>query len=457
MASSASLPFIQQVLADVEDGGEFDEWAVLDALDTLVDRSLVAVLASEGDDEPRYRLLESPRAYALECLDEAGEREVMQRRHAKAVAAMFDAAYDEYFSGCVGADDWLRRLAADLDNARDALNWARAAGETNIEVTVGATLLRALPPSLHAERMALADACEARIGPPVSEALQQRAWIELSCAWADTQKPRSRDAANRALSLARTLARSHADHFMLYHALCRSASATAQAGDLPAALAPLAELQALEDPAWLAQRLLWGAEAAQVIARIRGDAVEALRRSRRLLSLDNARGSDSSIALGNLIDAELAAGDALGAARSGAAFVAELQGTRHEYSLAYARMNLCAAWLALDDCAQARSVAQAAWPQAIVFELQHYGAGYLALLAALEGRPRTAARLLGYAEALYAVREEARETNEAVAMTRAQTLARTALGADGFSRAHAEGARLRDGDIAVIAFANEDV
>ena len=457
MAGSASLEFIQQVLTDAGDGGELDEWAVLDALDGLIDRSLVAVLATDDEGRPRYRLLESPRAYALERLDDAGERQALQRRHAMALAAMFDAAYDEYFSGRIGADDWLRRRAADLDNARDALAWARTAGDASAELAIGATLLRALPPSLHAERMALADACEARIGASVPERLQLRAWIELSCAWADTQKLRSREAAGRALSLARRLDRPEDDRFMLYHALCRSASAAAQAGDPQAALSPLAELHRIEDPAWPAQRLLWGAEAAQVVARIRGDVVDALRRNRRLLALDRARGSHASIALGNLIDAELAAGDAQGAARSGAALVATLQGTRHEYSLAYARLNLCAAWLALDDGAQARSVAQAAWPQAVVFELQHYAAVYLALLAALEARPRTAARLVGYAEATYAAREEAPETNEAAAMARACTLARAALGDAGFAGLHAEGAALADTDITALAFGSEDV
>jgi predicted ATPase len=94
MAGSASLGFIQQVLVDADDGS-FDVWAVFDALDTLVDRSLVAVLASGDAGEPRYRLLETPRAYALERLRAAGEVPALQRRHALAVAAMFDAAYAE--------------------------------------------------------------------------------------------------------------------------------------------------------------------------------------------------------------------------------------------------------------------------------------------------------------------------------------------------------------------------
>src|SRR5262249_9159072 len=158
---------------------------------------------------------------------------------------------------------------------------------------------------------------------------------------------------------------------------------------------------------------------------------------------------------GNLIDHELAAGDAAAACASGVALVRALEGTRDEYSLAFARLNLCAAWLALEECAQARSVAHAAWPQAMVFELQHYGAGYLALLAALERRPKAAAQLLGYADAIYAARSETSEMNESNAMMRAQALASTTLGDATFARLHAQGAAQRDADIAALAFATE--
>jgi len=465
MAGSASLVLVRQVVADpdpppgVED--VLDGWAVLDALDALVERSLVALLVDGDADAPRYRLPESARAYALERLAAAGERATLQRRHAAAVADLFEAAYDDYFSGSRGADAWQRRLAADFDNARDALAWAQAAGDAALQLRIGATLLRALPPSLHAERMALADRCAAALEGPqaatLPEPLQQRAWLELSSAWADTQKLPSRAAAQRALALARRLdAEGGGDRFGLYHALCRAASAAAQAGALAEADAPFAELAALEDPAWPAQRLLWGTEAAQVLARTRGDRAEALRRSRRLLVLDRARGGDGSIAFGNLIDAELAGGDARGAAAAGAEFVSALMGTRHEYSLAYARLNLCAAWLALDDAAAARPVLAAAWPQSCRFELQHYAAAYLALLAALEARPRAAAALVGHTHARYTRRDEVLEINEAAALKRAEAFARAALGDAAFADAAADGARLGDAEVERIAFEREE-
>jgi predicted ATPase len=402
IAGSASLELVQQVLVDADGDGALDVWAALDALDTLVDRSLVALLTSDGAGEPRYRLLETPRAYALECLATAGEQPALQRRHALAVAAMFDAAYEEYFSGRVGVDDWLRQREADLDNARDALRWARSAGEAAVELRIGTTLLRALPPSLHVERMALADACEACIGPTVPEALQLRAWIELSCVLADSQKARGRHAAEAALALARRQDARQPGRFVLYHALCRAASAAAQAGDLTVARTLLAESHRLEDPSWPAQRLIWGTEAAQWFARMSGDSVASLQRGRRLLALDRERGSHAAIAIGNLIDAELAAENAHAAALLGSELIESLRGTRHEYSLAFARINLLAALLAQDEAAQAVPVAQAAWSRAAAFDLQHAAAAYLALLCALQDRPRAAVKLAAYSEAIYA-------------------------------------------------------
>ena len=216
-----------------------DAWALLDALDALVDRSLVAVLDHETAGEtpaaaPRYRLLESPRAYALERLDAAGERTELQRRHALAVAALLDAAYADYFSGGIGIADWLQRLAPDLDNARDAFAWAGAAGETVLQLRIGTVLLRALPPSQQAELMVLADACEAALTAApaqVPATLRKRTWLELSFVWADTQKLRSHAAAEQSLRLAESCASEEAA-FTRYLALARTASAAAQTADI---------------------------------------------------------------------------------------------------------------------------------------------------------------------------------------------------------------------------------
>ena len=111
-----------------------------------------------------------------------------------------------------------------------------------------------------------------------------------------------------------------------------------------------------------------------------------------------------------------------------AELIESLLGTRHEYSLAFACINLLAALLAQDDAAQARPVAQAAWSRAAAFELQHAAAAYLALLCALEGRHRAAVKLAAYSEAIYAARDEAREQNETEATLRAHVAGRAGAG-----------------------------
>ena len=153
----------------------------------------------------------------------------------------------------------------------------------------------------------------------------------------------------------------------------------------------------------------------------------------------------------NLVDAELAAGQAAQAAATGVALVASLAGGRDEKSLVYARVNLSAALLALGEHEPARPHLRAGWAQAPLFDMQPFYADYLALLAALDGRFDAAARLAGYADTANA-RVGPREPNEAAAIARAVQLARAALGDAAFDRLHAEGAALRDADIEALAF-----
>src|SRR5262249_54736154 len=162
-----------------------------------------------------------------------------------------------------------------------ALAWARANGEVELELTIGATLLRALPPPLYAERVVLADTIVERLLHPVPDALAARAWIEISCAWANTQRARSLQAARCALDLARKLDPSQQNPFTLYHALCLTAGSSGRIGKPELAVAPLAEMQQLEDPNWPAQRLIWGAQAEQFVAHARGDGAGVVRASRR--------------------------------------------------------------------------------------------------------------------------------------------------------------------------------
>ncbi|MGB6645109.1 MAG: helix-turn-helix domain-containing protein [Candidatus Cybelea sp.] len=102
---------------------ETPEAKVFDVLSSLVDKSLV--IADFEGMEPRYRLLESFRAYAREKLAERDELETVARRHARVyleIANQVNAARE------TGADSvWRERARRELDNWRAALEWALAA------------------------------------------------------------------------------------------------------------------------------------------------------------------------------------------------------------------------------------------------------------------------------------------------------------------------------------------
>ena len=77
----------------VGSGDDLDELDVFDVLASLVDKSLV--LAEPQGDALRYGLLESTRAYALEKLDDAGERDLVADRHLRYLRDRFARAAEE--------------------------------------------------------------------------------------------------------------------------------------------------------------------------------------------------------------------------------------------------------------------------------------------------------------------------------------------------------------------------
>jgi predicted ATPase/transcriptional regulator with XRE-family HTH domain len=94
---------------------------VLDGVGALVDQSLVQ--QGEGfDAEPRFVMLETLREYALEQLETAGERRLLQQRHAADVLTLAAEAEPHLFAAERGR--WLRRLNEEQDNIRSALRFS---------------------------------------------------------------------------------------------------------------------------------------------------------------------------------------------------------------------------------------------------------------------------------------------------------------------------------------------
>lgn len=117
-AGGFALELAQAVAADER----IDPWAVLNQLGNLVDKSMVVLDPAEV---PRYRLLETTRAFALEQLAAAGETAAFLRRHAQVLCDYFEPQLTRYWTQS-RAD--VARGVAELDNLRAALDWAESPG-----------------------------------------------------------------------------------------------------------------------------------------------------------------------------------------------------------------------------------------------------------------------------------------------------------------------------------------
>jgi predicted ATPase/transcriptional regulator with XRE-family HTH domain len=92
---------------------------ILDALTSLVNNSLV--VQQERGGEPRFSLLETIRAYALERLAKSGEGEMARRRHAEYYLAFAEEA-NRYLRTAEQLP-WLERVEVERGNLRTALAW----------------------------------------------------------------------------------------------------------------------------------------------------------------------------------------------------------------------------------------------------------------------------------------------------------------------------------------------
>jgi predicted ATPase len=115
-----SGPFGLEASQQIAGNEDLDEWAVLDHLGALVDKSLIAVEPNTGG-EIRYRLLETMRQFALERLIESGEEHATRERHLAHFLALAERAKLPLAGAAQG--EWLIRLDLDRDNFFAAHAW----------------------------------------------------------------------------------------------------------------------------------------------------------------------------------------------------------------------------------------------------------------------------------------------------------------------------------------------
>ncbi|MBR0727661.1 winged helix-turn-helix domain-containing protein [Bradyrhizobium japonicum] len=127
---------------------------VVDGISSLVSKSLV--VAEIDATTARYRLLDTTHTYALEKLDESGERERLARRHAEYYRDLFERAEAELEMR--PTVDWMGDYGRHIDNLRAALGWAFSPSG---DVQIGAGLTAAaVPLCVHSS---LLEECRGRV------------------------------------------------------------------------------------------------------------------------------------------------------------------------------------------------------------------------------------------------------------------------------------------------------
>ena len=297
-AGGFTLELAQALASDAA----LDEWRVLDALSQLIDRSLVI---AEGEGEPRYRLLEPTRAYALESLAAQGESAATLQRHAEVMLQFL--VEHEAARWTLPYRQRMRHLA-ELGNLRAALDWAESpAGDRDL-----ARRLLARSSFIWVGNDAAAEGYERMARHwPVPAGTSQEDEAALALAIPNLRCFMARDLVRQAAQRAAELYRALGDRSRLADALVRVAQCAMRAKDELALDAAVLEAAALIGQSAPPRQRGLLAMLQGSIAIHRGnwdEAAAGFRHQAELYALDDDSGIGQCLALSNLANVYLDTG-----------------------------------------------------------------------------------------------------------------------------------------------------
>ena len=424
-----------------------DEFAVIDLLSQLVVRSLVIADTSEAG--PRYRLLETTRAYALEKLAATGEVDAIRRHHAEHFRAQFEHANDDWWR--MSDVEWRAAYLPELDNVRAALDWAVGVdGDPTLGVPfAGATGSVWATLGLYGEGAKRLEAAFAQVNPDTPESDQVRLWEGLGMLRIYSAPVQALADMERAVDLYRRLG----DTSGLGQSLRRLGRERVFTGLFEEAARAFAEALPLPERTGPAKALACYFRDSGSLAMFTGDLASAQMRFEKALALYREIGAETPAlgVLSNLADLTWLRGD-LDTAIDRFRETVELMRKTGVSSdtLGHCLTQLAGVHTERGDLDEALVVAREGLP--LLREVGYYWIfmDHLALRAALAGKHANAARLLGYADACFAAKQP-REPNEARARDRLQMLLGEKLAPGEVVRLRSEGAQMTEEEACRIA------
>ncbi|OYV00193.1 MAG: hypothetical protein CFE45_10070, partial [Burkholderiales bacterium PBB5] len=432
---SASLASALQVLTS--DAPEpLDESDVLDAMATLVDRSLLELVEGPAgaNDLPRYRHLDTPLTFAREQLHESGEDAVIRRRHALAMRALFERARADLIGGQWLYNAFKPALDPEMVGEVPALAWA-----VNNDPATALAIAPVMSRNLFGRRPAdckavwqlaepLLDGAATAGSDTTAEAvvpLAVLAYATLECAvyWRYKRQRHSHVLAQQAVRLAM-----RADDLPTqYLALSLVAWGCGTTGDLAGLRQAAAEMRTIRDPGWSAFIDAEASHFESVEYELVGDLSGALLALQSQANRCRAAGLGDSWQLGNKVPILLQAGRIDEAIETALQLTGRAPGARSRGMLRHNLNKLIRAYLGKNATLEARDGLVELWPMARQHDMQAPFADNAALLAALEQRPGDALALAGYADAAFSASGTRRQASEQQMIDRADVLARAAL------------------------------
>jgi predicted ATPase/DNA-binding winged helix-turn-helix (wHTH) protein len=441
-AGSFTLEAAQYVASDER----INSWAALDHLGALVDKSLVL---AEGDAVPRYRLLETTRAYALERLADAAETERMLRRHAEAMLTLLAAYEHDDRRWQITPVDAIA-AAAELDNLRAALAWVVTAAADLVVPLAGVSYQVWSATGHLAEGLDRCLALRQQVHEGVPPRDAARYWLTVAGLGQYAMRRESYDAALRAAELFRHLGDDSRRHDALTCAAVQGMR-FASPQEMEQAIAEATRLERADWPA--RQRATLQFARCWWNARL-GRYEEALACAQQQASISREGGNllGEHYAMSNVAAMELLLGRPESALQHGRAAIARLDALGAGAGCGHLYWSVLIALIQLNRLDEAVTAGRTARMLLLREGDEYRLLAPLALLAALQGRFAAAARIIGRDDAVHAHTGEAVRPHAAQLRARLDELLATALPAPELARLRKEGAALRDEQVFQLGF-----